>query len=96
MATHYANLDVSFLKDTDRVVFEVRTDDIMLGVSNEPPLGLRSRDPLARAFCGYQLSGSKPVLAYANNFLTEQALGTIGKIKIPATAQRKRSSSAKS
>ena len=95
MATHHKNLDVSFLKDTDRVVFEVRTDDVMLGVSNEPPLGLRSREPLARAFCGYQLSGSKPVLAYSNNYLSEQALSTIGKIKIPTLAQKKRNAVAK-
>lgn len=92
MATHYATLDVSFLKDTDRVVFEVRTDDATLGVSNEPPLGLRSREPLARAFSGYQLSGSKSVLAYANNHLSAQALNVIGKIKIPAPAQKKRTS----
>lgn len=92
MATHHATLDVSFLKDTDRVVFEVRTDDATLGVSNEPPLGLRSREPLARAFSGYQLSGSKPVLAYANNHLSAQALSVIGKIKIPAPAQKKRTS----
>lgn len=89
METHHAKLDVSFLKDTDRVVFEVRTDDVMVGVSNEPPLGLRSREPLARAFCGYQLSGTKPVMAYANNYLTEQALSVVGKIKIPAPAQKK-------
>jgi len=95
MATHYANLDVSFLKDTDRVAFEVRTDDVMLGVSNEPPLGLRSREPLARAFCGYQLSGKKPVSAYAENYLSEQALSVIGKVKIPAPAQKKKSLLAK-
>lgn len=94
MATLHANLDVSFLKDTERVVFEVRTDDATLGVSNEPPLGLRSREPLARAFCGYQLSGSKPVLAYANNYLSAQALSVVGKIKIPAPAQRKRTEQA--
>lgn len=94
MATLHANLDVSFLKDTDRVVFEVRTDDATLGVSNEPPLGLRSREPLARAFCGYQLSGSKPVLAYANTHLSAQALSVVGKIKIPAPAQKKRTEQA--
>ena len=95
MATRHANLDVSFLKDTDRVVFEVRTDDVMLGVSNEPPLGIRSREPLARAFCGYQLSGSKPVLAYANNYLSDQALSVIGKIKIPTSVQKRKSVLAK-
>jgi hypothetical protein len=95
MATIHSNLDVSFLKDTDRVVFEVRTDDATLGVSNEPPLGLRSREPLVRAFSGYQLSGSKPVLAYAHNHLTAQALSVVGKIKIPAPAPRKRPSSAR-
>lgn len=92
MATIHANLDVSFLKDTDRVVFEVRTDDATLGVSNEPPLGLRSREPLARAFSGYQLSGAKPVLAYANNHLTAQALSAVGKIKIPAPGQKRKPS----
>lgn len=95
MAKRHANLDVSFLKDTDRVVFEVRADDVTLGVSNEPPLGLRSREPLARAFCGFHLSGSKPVLAYANKYLSEQTLGVIGRIKIPAPAQKKRSALAK-
>lgn len=89
MATIHANLDVSFLKDTDRVVFEVRMDDATLGVSNEPPLGLRGREPLARAFFGYQLSGVKPVLAYARNHLTAQALIVVGKIKIPAPAQKR-------
>lgn len=93
MATIHANLDVSFLKDTDRVVFEVRTDDATLGVSNEPPLGLRSREPLARAFAGYQLSSAKSVLAYANNHLTAQALSVIGKIKIPAPAPKRKPSS---
>lgn len=89
IATHHPNLDVSFLKDTDRVVFEVRADDSMLAVSNEPPLGLRSREPLARAFCGYQLSGSKPVLAYANNYLSDQSLSVIGKVRIPTAARKK-------
>ena len=93
MATIHANLDVSFLKDTDRVVFEVRTDNATLGVSNEPPLGLRSREPLARAFSGYQLSGAKPVLAYVNNHLTAQALSVVGKIKIPAPVQKRKPSS---
>ena len=94
MAAIHANLDVSFLKDTDRVVFEVRTDDAALGVSNEPPLGLRSREPLARAFSGYQLSGPKPVLAYVHNHLTAQALNVVGKIKIPAPSQKRKRSSA--
>ena len=89
LATVHPHLDVSFLKDTDRVVFEVRTDDAMLGVSNEPPLGLRNREPLARAFSGYQLSGAKPVLAYARNHLTPQALSVIGKIKLPARTPKK-------
>jgi hypothetical protein len=95
MATIHVNLDVSFLKDTDRVVFEVKTDDAVLGVSNEPPLGLRSREPLARAFSGYQLSGTNPVLAYAHNHLTEQALSVVGKIKIPAPVQKKKPSARK-
>ncbi len=90
MAITFANLDLSFLKDTERVVFEVRMDETMLGVSNEPPLGLRSREPLARAFSGYQLSGAKPVLEYSKNHLTTLALSVIGKIKIPAPAQKKR------
>ncbi|RTQ37548.1 hypothetical protein EJP69_07445 [Variovorax gossypii] len=89
LATIYANLDVSFLKDTDRVVFEVKADDATLGVSNEPSLGLRSREPLARAFSGYQLSGAKSVLAYTHSHLTMQALGVIGKIKIPAAIKKK-------
>ena len=90
MATIHINLDVSFLKDTDRVVFEVGTDDATLCVTNEPPLGLRGREPLARAFSGYQLSDTKPVLAYANNHLTAQALSVVGKIKIPAPAQKRK------
>jgi hypothetical protein len=95
MAAIHANLDVSFLKDIDRVVFEVRADDATLGVSNEPPLGLRSREPLARAFAGYQLSGAKPVLAYAQTHLTAQALSVVGKIKIPAPAQKRTPASAR-
>ena len=95
MANIHANLDVSFLKDTDRAVFEVRTDDATLGVSNEPPLGLRSREPLARAFSGYQLSGAKPVLAYAHNYLTAQALSVVGKIKIPAPGPERKTASAR-
>jgi hypothetical protein len=95
MATTYTNLDVSFLKDTERVVFEVRADDATLGVSNEPPLGLRGREPLARAFSGYQLSGAKPLLAYAHNYLTAQALIVVGKIKIPTLAQKKKPASAR-
>jgi hypothetical protein len=93
MATLHTNLDVSFLKDADRVVFEVKTDDATLCVSNEPSLGLRSREPLARAFSGYQLSGPKPVLAYAHNHLTAQTLNVVGKIKIPAPPQKKKRSS---
>jgi hypothetical protein len=94
LANAHHNLDVSFLTNTDRVVFEVRTDDVMLGVSNEPPLGLRSREPLARAFSGYQLSGTKAVAAYAENHLTAQALSVTGKIKVPAAqAPRKKGSS---
>jgi hypothetical protein len=93
MASLHANLDISFLKDTDRVVFEVMTDDATLGVSNEPPLGLRSREPLARAFSGYQLSGVKSVQAYAHSHLTVQALSVVGKIKIPAPAQKRKPSS---
>lgn len=95
MATAHANLDVSFLKDTDRVVFEVKTDDATLGVSNEPPLGIRSREPLARAFSGYQLSSAKPVLAYANNHLTAQTLSVIGRTKILAPAPKRKSSTAR-
>ncbi|MES2530745.1 MAG: hypothetical protein V4636_06900 [Pseudomonadota bacterium] len=93
MATIHANLDVSFLKEIDRVVFEVRTDDATLGVSNEPPLGLRSREPLARAFSGYQLSGAKAVQAYAQNHLTALALSVVGKIKMPVLAQKGKPSS---
>lgn len=94
MATMYANLDVSFLKETDRVVFEVMTDDATLGVSNEPPLGLRSREPLARAFSGYQLSGVKPVLAYAKSHLNKHMLSVVGAIKIPAPPPKGKPSSA--
>lgn len=86
MATHHRRLDVAFLRDTDRVVFEVRTDDATLGVSNEPPLGLRSREPIARAFSGHQLSGAKSVLAYANAHLNAQALSVVEKIRFPASA----------
>ena len=83
MAIH-ANLDVSFLRDTDRVVFEVRIDDTFLGVSNEPPLGARSREPLSRVFSGYQLSGTKPVRAYTESHMSAQHLAVVGKIKLPA------------
>ena len=94
MATHHSQLDVSFLRDTDRAVFEVRTDDATLGVSNEPPLGLRSREPIARAFSGHQLSGAKSVLAYANTHLSANALSVVERIKLPPTAlsSRKKSS----
>lgn len=93
MAETNRNLDVSFLTNTDRVVFEVKTDDVMLGVSNEPPLGLRSREPLARAFSGYQLSGAKAVAAYADNYLTTHALNVVGRIKIPAATLVKKNGS---
>ncbi|MDQ0012855.1 hypothetical protein J2W23_001234 [Variovorax boronicumulans] len=83
MAVH-ANFDVSFLRDTDRVVFEVRMDDTLVGVSNEPPLGARSREPLARVFSGYQLSGTKPVRAYTESHMSAQHLAVVGKIKFPA------------
>lgn len=92
LMTKYVNLDVSFLKDTNRVVFEVKMDDVMLGVSNEPALGLRDREPLARAFSGYQLSGAKSVQAYARNHLTAHTLGVVGRIKLPMTDKKGKSS----
>ena len=88
MMTLHANLDVSFLRDTDRVVFEVRMDDTLVGVSNEPPLGARSRDPLARVFSGYQLSGAKPVRAYMDNHMSAQHLAVVGKIRLPAPVRK--------
>ena len=88
MMSVHTNLDVSFLRDTDRVVFEVRMDDTLVGVSNEPPLGARSREPLARWFSGYQLSGTKPVRAYLENDMSAQHLAVIGKIKLPATVRK--------
>lgn len=89
MMNTYAHLDVSFLKDTDRVVYEVKMDDVMLGVANEPPLGLRDREPLARLFSGYQISGAKAVQTYASNHLGAQALSVVGKIKVQASKQKK-------
>lgn len=86
MAVH-PNFDVSFLRDTDRVVFEVRMDDTLVGVSNEP-LGARSREPLARVFSGYQLSGSKPVLAYTESHMSAHHLAVVGKIKFPAPTRK--------
>lgn len=88
MMTLHTNLDVSFLRDTDRVVFEVRMDETLVGVSNEPPLGARSRDPLARVFSGYQLSGAKPVRAYMENHMSAQHLAVVGKIRLPAPVRK--------
>ncbi|WP_269632512.1 hypothetical protein [Pelomonas sp. BJYL3] len=88
MMTVHTNLDVSFLRDTDRVVFEVRIDDTLVGVSNEPPLGARSRDPLARVFSGYQLSGTKPVRAYVESHMSAQHLAVVGKIRLPAPVRK--------
>jgi hypothetical protein len=95
LASTYPELDVAFLKETERVVFEVKTDDATLGVSNEPPLGMRSRESLARAFSGYALSGTKPVQAYVQNHLTAQALTVVGKIKIPVPTQKRASPSSR-
>ncbi len=51
MAVH-PNFDVSFLRDTDRVVFEVRMDDTLVGVSNEPPSEPGLANLLRESFLG--------------------------------------------
>jgi hypothetical protein len=86
----HANLGVFFLKDIERVVFEVKVDDAMLAVANEPPLGMRNREPLARAFSGYVLSGSKSVQAYALAHLQAQSLSVLERVKLPAVPDKKR------
>jgi hypothetical protein len=86
----HANLDVSFLKDTERVVFEVQADDTMLGVANEPPLGMRHREPLARAFSGYSFSGAKSVQAYASAHMGPQSLSVLERLRLPTLPVRKR------
>jgi hypothetical protein len=86
----HANLGVSFLKDIERVVFEVKVDDAMLAVANEPPLGMRNREPLARVFSGYVLSGSKSVQAYALAHLQAQSLSVLERVKLPAVPDKKR------
>jgi hypothetical protein len=86
----HETLEVAFLRDLDRVVFEVSLDDVLIAVSNDPPLGLRSREPLAREFSGYVLAGKKIVTSYETQFMGAQSLSSVERVRI--TPRTKKSS----
>jgi hypothetical protein len=85
LMARYDSLEVSFLRDTNRVVYEVAMDNTLLAVSNEPPLGSRTREPLARNFSGYVLSGAVATRAYQEAHLSTEALAVVGRIRFAPT-----------
>jgi hypothetical protein len=85
----YQNLEVGFLRDTDRVVFEVTFDGAFAAVSNDPPLGLRSREPMARLFSGYALAGKKFAESYNSQYMGAEALHSVERIRMPAPQSKR-------
>jgi hypothetical protein len=85
LMSKYRNFDVAFLRDTSRVVFEVLTDDLILSVCNEPSLGPRAREPIARLFAGYVLTGKTAVATYSKTHMSPQALEVVQNIRLPTS-----------
>ena len=88
LVSKYRNFEVAFLRDTSRVVFEVFTDDLILAVCNEPSLGPRAREPIARLFAGYVLTGKTAVSKYSKAHLSPQALEVVQNIRLPTSKPR--------
>ena len=84
LTNKYQNLEVEFLRDTSRVVFEVLTDDAILAVCNEPSLGARAREPIARLFAGYVLTGKAAVSAYCKTHMSAQTMEIVQNIRLVA------------
>lgn len=81
LADKYANLDVGFLKDINRTIFEIHCDESRLLVSNEPSMGERPMAHLVRCFAGFAISGKPQVSVYAEEFLTPDNLAVVQQLR---------------
>ncbi len=85
LVSRYRNFEMTFLRDTSRVVFEVLTDDSILTICNEPSLGPRAREPVARLFAGYVLTGKAAVSTYSKAHMSPQSLEVVQHIRLPTS-----------
>jgi hypothetical protein len=87
------NLEVHFLKNLSRSVFEITWDNKHLVFSNEPPLG-RRRFPISpREFFGYYVSDQIGTSRYTTQFLRFESSDFLS--KVVATSNKKKSGSKK-
>lgn len=82
LARKYRNLQVGFLKDLAKNVFEVSVDDELLAISNEPSLGSRAREPLSRCFSGYLLLNQSQIRSYVASHLQGDKVAVIEKLRL--------------
>lgn len=70
IANEYSNLQVFFLKNQNRQVFEIYLEKSSLVFCNTSPLGNRPEPFSPRAFRGYRISGESQIAAYVESNLS--------------------------
>jgi hypothetical protein len=91
----FKNVQVGFLMDHRRPLYEIVCDETFLAASNDSPLGRRPREKIFTPFAGVLLSSERDVRIYVEMFLKDwETLASQSSIRIPPQRSRSRTPTA--